>query len=528
MHVQITLKPQMAGGVVDTLKTTVVMEQAAYQAGDVFDSLPLTLAVSKSANYTAEDFDCEDEAGKFGMVCESTMGMFGPQTSYKFDRDVSGKVIISYVAKALTKEPMKGDPGFSLFKNERGCTAAGLIFMLLPAGEHDYVLDYDLSEMDEQSSGVCGFGEGRLENSGALQALKETFYCIGPMHHYNKEGSKLHIVWLADEIKHKDDFCETTATYFDYMEKLFLDEDMPYYIILYPTPRTNLTGTALTRCCYMGFGMDMVESVREIEGVLAHELVHNWLHVYGEEYLGSIFAEGTAEYYSLHLAHQLGRLTDEEYVKAINDKLTFFYSNPYSQLAFEEAYGRSWTHSYAQRIAYGRGILLMLHLDTLIRQCSQGVKSLDDIIITMIAEGKTLPQGMVSWDRFMEICSEATDGAAKNVFALILGKGIVMPPEYFGEWAKVTEGAVLVEANGFDDTVRFEYPRVVHGLVPGSNAERAGLQNGDILLNSPSEWDTAKTETTEAVYRVQRGEEELTISYVPRGEAVPCWNYRKA
>ena len=98
---------------------------------------------------------------------------------------------------------------------------------------------------------------------------------VGNLKEFHREGSKLHIIWLADEIRMIDDFCRSMAELFDYTEKMFHDEDIPYYIFLYPTPRTVATGTGLTRCCSFGFGDQLVDQIEEAEPIIAHELVHN-------------------------------------------------------------------------------------------------------------------------------------------------------------------------------------------------------------------------------------------------------------
>lgn len=51
------------------------------------------------AGYTADDFQMQDDTGTFGFTCEDSMGDFGPQRTYRFDRDVTGRLVIIYRQK---------------------------------------------------------------------------------------------------------------------------------------------------------------------------------------------------------------------------------------------------------------------------------------------------------------------------------------------------------------------------------------------------------------------------------------------
>jgi len=168
----------------------------------------------------------------------------------------------------------------------------------------------------------------------------------------------------------------------------------------------------------------------------------------------------------------------------------------------------------------------MMHLDRLIRRYTGEQQSLDDVVIKL-ACARTAG-ARPSWKDFMDEANRLTGGAAQEIADKVVAGGLLPPPEDFFAPDYVLEGTtVLQEDNGYDDRVQYEDEEIVFGLREDSNAAKAGLRNGDLLLHYTSEWDTAKSEDTEAVLKVQRGEEILTIRYIPRGKAVPCWKYVK-
>jgi hypothetical protein len=80
---------------------------------------------------------------------------------------------------------------------------------------------------------------------------------------------------------------------------------------------------------------------------------------------------------------------------------------------------------------------------------------------------------------------------------------------------------------GFDPVVLTESPRIVHGLVRGSAAEAAGLRNGDEIVK-PVPQDRIQGLQNENIHlAVRRGDSTMDISYLPRGETVPAWQWER-
>ena len=66
--------------------------------------------------------------------------------------------------------------------------------------------------------------------------------------------------------------------------------------------------------------------------------------------------------------------------------------------------------------------------------------------------------------------------------------------------------------------------RVVQGVVPGSQAEQAGLRNGDRIVDNAKAWVSADDPHTMYYIVVNRKGKDIMIDWLPREkERVPCW-----
>lgn len=126
--VHVKIKPFLSENVVTSVETTVVMESASYKKGDIFDVHPVFYAGCAMTGYGTEDFQLQDDTGSFGFTCEDGMGDFGPQRSYYFDRDVSGRLVITYRAKLWKRIQRKLILGSHCFRHMVDILHQGLHF----------------------------------------------------------------------------------------------------------------------------------------------------------------------------------------------------------------------------------------------------------------------------------------------------------------------------------------------------------------------------------------------------------------
>jgi predicted metalloprotease with PDZ domain len=80
---------------------------------------------------------------------------------------------------------------------------------------------------------------------------------------------------------------------------------------------------------------------------------------------------------------------------------------------------------------------------------------------------------------------------------------------------------------GFEPKVLTESPRIVRGLIAGSNAERAGLRNGDEITRPVPQDDIQGRQDGVLKLNVRRAGKDMTISYQPRSEQVPAWQWER-
>ena len=130
--IDITLKPVCSDDHISRLRTTVYIGNAHYDADEIFDSLPISLAACKCVDYTDGKIKACASRGAVPIEAEKTVGIFGPQISYKFGREVNGTLKVIYELDTERHDPYARNPGFSIAEHDRGVTVAGVTFLMIP------------------------------------------------------------------------------------------------------------------------------------------------------------------------------------------------------------------------------------------------------------------------------------------------------------------------------------------------------------------------------------------------------------
>ncbi len=108
---------------------------------------------------------------------------------------------------------------------------------------------------------------------------------------------------------------------------------------------------------------------------------------------------------------------------------------------------------------------------------------------------------------------------------MMAGKVIALDSDAFGVCFQRTQKPLRRYVLGFDPTVLVQPRRIIRGLVPGSAAAKAGLKDGDEILKPVPQDGIQADQNAKMKLLVRRGGKVWDVSYLPRGEVVPTWQW---
>jgi predicted metalloprotease with PDZ domain len=239
----------------------------------------------------------------------------------------------------------------------------------------------------------------------------------------------------------------------------------------------------------------------------------------------SWFGEGLAVHYQRLLPYRAGLISPEAFLEDLNSTAARYYTNALIGTPNDRITEGFWKDTRIRVLPYDRGSMYFASVDAQIRAASQGKRSLDDMVRTMLAERRAgHPMDLALWKTLL-----GKELGAKGLaeFDAMLAGGIAVPPsDAFGPcFERVTKPLKRFDL-GFDPLVLATPERVVRGLKPGSAAALAGLRDGDRVLNrfpqDALQGDQSRTVTLE----IERGGSKLSITYLPRGETVDAYQWQ--
>ena len=383
----ITLKPFPAGREIDRVEVSYFVEDAPVIAGEsLCDFQTETVSIP---GCVPEGITLRDEMGEVPFREEAEEDYPYRWLHLKTERAVACKWTLCYTVRPrVLDEKAACGPYFDLRNEDGGANGAGMHFLADVKGLSGKIrLHWDMSAMPEGSLGVCTWGEGDVSFEGPLEKLRQCYFAFGEVKKITRGDFGYY--YLAQPSFDVGELADYTRELFGKMQTFFRDDQQAYRIFMRKDPFDHSGGTALLRSYMFGWNDAEPVSVRNMQNILAHEMVHNWPQLNDNPYgTSSWYSEGTAEYYCCMLPFRMGLISRETLLEEIQKRTTGYYTNPTRHLENLEAARICWKDRRAQRLPYGRGFFLLANTDVKLRRATEGRVSIDDVVLSLIEKDR--------------------------------------------------------------------------------------------------------------------------------------------
>ncbi len=287
------------------------------------------------------------------------------------------------------------------------------------------------------------------------------------------------------------------------------------------------------------------ESWSYVDGISAHEFFHLWNvkrirpaglepvdYVHGNDTAALWFCEGvTSTYQNLTLARS-GLISPETFYRHIAFQINQLQDRPARLYQSVEQSGRSaWLEKYLDYLRpdrsisyYNKGELLGYLLDLAIRHSTGNRQSLDDVMRKLnddfAKRGRTFTEEDLQ--KVIRDLAPEFSGLGDFFTDYVSGTRELDYDTYFGyAGLHLVVTTAAQGALGFRAVQGFEGPLSVESVASDSNAERAGLRKGDVLVamngralqTSPEQLIGGVRPGTKLEFEIRRGGQTLKVKY---------------
>jgi hypothetical protein len=167
-----------------------------------------------------------------------------------------------------------------------------------------------------------------------------------------------------------------------------------------------------------------------------------------------------------------------------------------------------------------------MSLNARIQEASAGRRSLDDVMFPLFAQRAR--EGSLSTATFLSAIEKELGAGVRAEFDSVIIRGagtVIVPPEALGLCFERHTVTTFVPDFIYRRNVGSQ--RIVTGLRGESAASAAGLQEADEVLNDVDPSALAATTSEPVMLEVRRGEQQVTLRYVPRPIFVDSYEWTK-
>lgn len=475
-HLRVNLAVEPRG-----VRVTWRLDGVVVSEGEPLGRLPLSVAGAPTVRLGDTDVTAADELGPVPLAMSVSEDDDGdPVRRWCVERATAGPVELSYLAEPIAEEPSPATPPLELRREGDGLSAAVKCFLILPAAPEDVAFEirWNRTAADDGWTLVTSLGEdGELSGTG-LERLGDTYVMWGDLADRHHRDGRLSTWWLTPPGIDVEAFSTRLATTYRIMAEAFDAPAHPYRVFLRTHPHRGANASAHPASFVMAMNPAHPLAEGSLYETVAHELVHEWLHLDGPADEVTWFSEGSADYYSFVLPLRHGLLDEEAFLRAVNFEAREAYANPRRGLHLRQAQQVFFSDFLAHRLPYARGLFYLADLDARLRSATSGAQSVDDIARFVVAQRRAgVRVGIEQWcERVQEVLPEAE----RPILDALVFTGSGRPrADCFGSRFGCDTVQVPVLDVGFDPSTLVT--RRVSGLVPGGPADRAGLRDGELI-----------------------------------------------
>lgn len=410
-------------------------------------------------------------------------------------------------------------PRFALHVDREGFSGVGHTFLLLPRLDKPMPTRVQIrcNTLAPGASGVTSFGAGdEVEISASPNDLAHAVYAAGHLRTIERPNAG-RLLLLGRPTFDAEATHRTIMTVHRALETAFgpvhIQEKQKMFTYVLMTEKGlgkghdgALLGPSFGLWISPDAGLDSPTII-----AASHELAHSWLggavHLVDDDGKEQTwFSEGFAVHYARKVAFSEKLLSPDEFAADLERTLGLGVSDLGSH-----PLPRS-------REAYQRGALYAAQIDAAIDHASKGQRSLDDLLRKLFAFRSSEPTTRLSVTKLRDLLVEEL-GAGRGeelMWVMVQEHGeIRLEDDTFGPCFYRSRAKKKTFDLGFDRQATMRPPQMIRGLVAGSEAARAGLAEGALLLSYklPSEVDQDLDKPVEITVAV-RGRSKK-IRYLP-------------
>ncbi|MBV8157686.1 MAG: peptidase M61 [Dyella sp.] len=492
--------------------------------------LPLVSSNVKTVAQSLERLSASDADGPLTLSSQDDPDGSKPYRHWTAARAIHGPLTISYRAPITDAlNPLGAAPPLELRSESGGFSGLAGTYVMLPDSDEAYRLKlaWDFSALGGDSLGVSTLGVGTQSSAPKTPEELESTFTMGG--HINHEPSAPAVdgffaTWQGQPPFDARSLMQWTHRLYNSYLTFFDNHGVTYNVFLRRN-KVNPGGGVEVANSFVGT-FDEGTPVEEFKLTLAHEMVHTFVGALDEkdELAASWFSEGLAVYYQRLLPYRAGQITREAYLQDLNVTAARYYTDLLNTTPNEQIAARFWADTRVRVLPYDRGALYFAQLNAEIAKASHGKRSLDDLVLSFLkrrAAGQPLTQA--AW---VDAVTREVGASGKQHFDdMMSGKPIVLDSDTFGPCFQRTQEPMRRYELGFDPTVLVQPKRIIRGLAPGSAAAEAGLKDGDEILKPVPQDGIQADQTAKLKLQIRRDGKVFDVSYLPRGETVPTWQW---